>query len=121
MDFQISINSKILNLQELDDLLKSPLLQKQKNINIEISRGKSEYRSIPGPILISIIGAGGAAIGALIAGLLQIVKQSLTKTIVLETRDRRLEVPASTTSEELDILIKKLEMMDDQRVNIKII
>ena len=68
-------------------------------------------------VLIATITAVSSGLGILLTGLLQIVQEKRAGKIVMYSKGGdRLEVPAGTSSEELDVLIEKLNKMGVERI-----
>jgi hypothetical protein len=72
-------------------------------------------RGLDPTILVAIVGATGTAVGALIAGLLQLVNGKKDEKIVLRTSSgMTIEFPANLSSKRLDEMINKLKQLEDE-------
>ena len=116
---EIQIAAENLSSTKLRGLLESTLQPLNTNLTMEIKKSKVKVRGIDPAILVAIVGTLGTALGALITGLLQVAQQTAAKKIVLQSQSgQRLEVPAGISPEELDNLIEKLKVLDDNIVKI---
>ena len=71
--------------------------------------------SIDPTVLVALIGTGGAALTALIQGILQILTPK--QTLVLRGKSgRSLEVPASTSKEKLLELVDTVKELDVEEI-----
>jgi hypothetical protein len=110
MEKRIKIISESLPIHRIKKLLEAETGWNNSEVSLLV---KSRLRSSIDPaIMVAIIGATGAGLAALISGLLQIVKNSSVKKFVFVGRHRRLEVPADTPLEEIDILLQKVTKLD---------
>ncbi len=76
-------------------------------------------RGIDPAVLVALVGAGGTALGALIAGVLRIAEMKGRPNIVLVGgKGIRIEVPADTSSEALDEYIIKAKALDLMEIEI---
>ena len=69
-------------------------------------------------ILVAVVSGASATISVLVTGLLQIVQLRSQKIVLQATNGRRLEIPANSSSERIQELIKILEQMEIKRIKI---
>lgn len=108
---ELEITSASKSPHELRDLLEAHLA---RNDSYGPFRVRVPTRNMPSDpaVVVAIMGAVGTVLGALIAGLLQVVQHYATGEIVLETEDgAKITVPRGTSLEEIDRLIEKLDKM----------
>lgn len=76
-------------------------------------------RAIDPTVLVALVGAGGTALGAIITGVIQLVKiklQGNAGVIIVQAADgRRVEIPANIPAEKLDVLIDKINNLGPQK------
>ncbi len=114
MEDYITIHSKQQEPEALEVLLTSELAQ-DADIRLEIRRS----RALETAVLIAIVGSVGAAVGALISGLLKITAQKGESKIVIQGRSgRKVEVPANTPDDKLAEYVKLAEQLDIERIEI---
>jgi hypothetical protein len=113
MEIQIEIDAGDKPLREVKDSLEAQGVLNESDVKLEMRTPKIKYRGIDPTMLVAIVGAAGAGLGALITGLLQIGKEIAARKIVLEAGGQKLEVPASTSPEQLDHLLEKLSQMSE--------
>ena len=101
--------------QQLDRILAGVQDSPEWNIGTHPSR----FRTVDPAILVAIVGASGAALGALVTGLLRIAQKKGTQKIVIQGRDgRRLEVPADTSTERIGELLQVVRGMDRPHIEL---
>lgn len=78
------------------------------DVRISASEGMRSVsaRSFEPTVLVALITASGAALGALLTGLLTLANQKRTQFIELKGTDWSVRVPASATSEEIETVVK---------------
>jgi hypothetical protein len=119
MEIQITLTAGRRNLQEVKAALESQPAVGASGTRLEIRERKTKYRAIDPNLLVAIVGAAGAGLGALITGLFQIGQQIAAKKFVLETHDgNKLEVPANTSPEKIDELLSKLRESDVKKITV---
>jgi hypothetical protein len=69
-------------------------------------------------ILVALVSGAGAAITALITGLLQLAQERRQRIILQATNGRRLEIPANTSPERIEELLDILRQMEIERIRI---
>lgn len=86
------------------------------NIELQVERN----REIATTVLVAVVGAASAAIGALIAGLFKVAAAKGAQRIILHGRSgRKIEVPADTPTEKISDLIESARELDVDRVVIE--
>lgn len=114
---EITIESSMLTEMEVKGLLEAQPEFCNSGIKLELRTQGVRYRGGPDPtVLVAIVGLTGSAISALISGLLQIVQQRTSKKIVIESGDRRLEIPVNTHLEKIDQYVEIMKQMDADRI-----
>jgi len=115
---EIKITSKEIPEGELRSLiLHSVAADAQSQFSIRDARVR--VRGLDAAVVVALVGASSAAIGALLTGLLQIAKQRSSGTITLQGSDgSRIDVPANTTPDKIDELIGKLRTISGPQIHI---
>jgi len=104
-----------LSISQFAELLKRQIKLNINNIVLEIRTPRRTLRGLDPSILVAIVGTTGTALGALISGILQVLKLTSMKKIVLQTKSgSRIEVPADISPKDLDILIQKIKKLDSK-------
>lgn len=117
MEMQIEISSETMPSINLKEYLEPQLSSIHSDVTLELRKAKARLRHVDPTTLVAIVGAVGTGLGALITGLLQIAKQSSANKIIIQSEDgARIEFPADMTSEEIDMLIKKMGKLNAQRI-----
>jgi hypothetical protein len=76
-------------------------------------------RGLDPTILVAIVGATGTGVGALVAGLFQLVNGRKGEKIVLRSSSgMTIEFPADLSPEKLNEMILKLKQLEDQKYQI---
>jgi len=113
---------KIASVEIAQDELQRLLVHRFGSNNAEsISiHGQSvRLRGGDATVLVALVSASSAAIGALLTGVLQIAKERCAGKISLQGNDgSRLEVPANIPPEKLDSLIETLRKLSEPRIHI---
>ena len=76
-------------------------------------RPELQFRSAGPDVLVAVVGASSAAIGALITGLFALLKQRQTKRIVIRDGDRSVEGPLELLEE--DYMNRLAELLGKMR------
>jgi hypothetical protein len=120
MKIEISINPEIISIKELKCQLETFSTQDSGLTHFKIIEQKIRFRSVDPTIVVAIIGAIGASLAAFTNALVSIAKKTQSRKIVLQSQNgSRLEIPADLKSEEIDMLIDKIQIMDKQKVRIE--
>jgi hypothetical protein len=115
---QIGITSDEIAEDELRQLLNQRLSRDVAH-NIVIQSGAPRLRGADPALIVALVSASSAAIGALLTGLLQIAKERCSGRITLQASDgSRVDVPANTSPERLDALIENIREMSQPRLHI---
>ncbi|MBZ9938975.1 hypothetical protein LB518_21945 [Mesorhizobium sp. BR1-1-16] len=110
---EIIVESRVCSSAKIEQLLEAAL---HEGVSLA-RRGGAAKRGADPSLLIALVGAGGAALGALVAGLLDIAEQARAARIILVgVNGRRVEVPATVSPAELDLFIAKAAELDVERV-----
>lgn len=111
MSSKIQIISRSIRPADIKNGLEKFERWESRDIQFELQSPSTQLRTGLDPtVLVAIVGAAGTGMGALITGLMQFLNQNAQKKIVLQTKDgTRLEVPANTPVEKIDLLLKKLQ------------
>ena len=114
MEIQIAVTSNSKPIEELKKSLETQLDPSGSDVKLELRTPKKKYRSIDPTILVAVVGAASAGLGALITGLLQVGQQMAARKIVLEGQGgSKLEVPANTSFEKIDQLLERVNQMGE--------
>lgn len=114
MEIVIALNSRSKPAAEIKESLEQQLTPAASDVQLELRTPKVKFRGLDPNVLVAIVGAAGAGLGALITGLLQVGKEMAARKIVLEAQGgQRLEVPADTPMEKLDQLLERLKQMNE--------
>lgn len=114
MEIVIALNAKSRPAAEIKDSLEQQLAPAASDVRLELREPKVRYRGLDPNVLVAVVGAAGAGLGALITGLLQVGQQMAARKIVLEAQGgQKLEVPADTPTDKLDLLLDRLSRMNE--------
>ncbi|MDQ3819860.1 MAG: hypothetical protein M3362_19605 [Acidobacteriota bacterium] len=114
MEIQIAVTSNSKSIEEIKESLENHLAPGGSDVKLEIRTQKVKYRSLDPSVMVAIVGAASAGLGALITGLLQIGQQMAASKITLESQSgAKLEVPANTPSDKIDHLLDRLSQMGE--------
>jgi hypothetical protein len=115
---EVSITSFQISADELQELL-GQRLSARVRCDISIQPGTVQVRGVDPRVVVALVSASSAAIGALLSGLLQIAKERCSGKITLQGNDgSRVEVPANTSPEKLNALIENVRQMSSPRVHL---
>ena len=114
MEIVIALNSRSRPAAEIKESLERQLTPGAADVQLELRTPKVKYRGLDPNVLVAVVGAAGAGLGALITGLMQLRNQMAARKIVLEAQDgQKLEVPADTPMDKLDQLLERLGRMNE--------
>lgn len=114
MEIVIALHSKSRPAAEIKESLEQQLAPVASDVQLELRTPKVKYRALDPTVLVAIVGAAGAGLGALITGLLQVGQQMAARKIVLEAQGgQKLEVPADTPVDKIDHLLDRLSRMNE--------
>ena len=115
---EICITSTEIPQAELKELLLYRL-EATASDQISILPRPVRLRGPDSTVVVALVSASSAAVGALLTGLLQIAKERSSGRIILQANDgSRVEVGADTPSEKLDELVEKVRTMSQPRIHI---
>lgn len=118
---EIVIDSSQISKQQIKDCLEGQPEWSQSTVNLEIRKSPLRLRGIDPNVLVALVGVIGIGLGALITGLLRIVENTKTRSIVLQGKGKagkRLEIPVDTPPEKIDWLIEKVKEMDIEHIQL---
>lgn len=114
MEIVIALNSRSKPAAEIKESLEQQLAPAAPDVQLELRAPKVKFRGLDPNVLVAVVGAAGAGLGALITGLLQLRQQMGARKIVLEAQGgQKLEVPADTPLDKLDQLLERLDRMSE--------
>ncbi|HWS55874.1 MAG TPA: hypothetical protein VN228_17170 [Pyrinomonadaceae bacterium] len=114
MEIVIALNPRSKPAAEIKESLEQQLTPAAADVQLELRQPKVKYRGLDPNVLVAVVGAAGAGLGALITGLMQLRNQMAARKIVLEAEGgQKLEVPADTPMEKLDQLLERLNRMNE--------
>jgi hypothetical protein len=118
MNVKITISSHKYSHEEIKSVLaKQNVLDASWKLQNQPSGMSS--RGLDTTILVAIVGATGTGVGALIAGLFQLITGKKDEKIVLRTSGgMTIEFPASLSAKRLDEMIDKLKQLEDEKLHI---
>lgn len=120
MEIVIKSSEEIAAPAEMKKYLESLPAIKSNDLTLLLGKSKTRLRGIEPTVLVAVVGATGAGLGALIAGLFQFLQRRSAKTIIMQTASgERLEFPADMKSEEIDLLIEKLKNLDMRKITLE--
>jgi len=110
LEIKIILNSEDIGQMEFKELLKKQLALNNINVVLEIRKNRPILRGIDPTILVALVGTLGTGLGALITGILQVLKQTAMQKIIIQTENgSKFDIPADMSPEKLDILIEKIK------------
>lgn len=77
------------------------------------------FRAVEPSILVAVVGAGGTALGALLAGVFKLLESGASERVVIQGRNgRRIEVPAGCNQAELERYLDAARELDIDRIQL---
>jgi hypothetical protein len=102
----------------LKELLTSEL-PNAPGVTLEIRKEPVRVRGVDGSVLVAVVGSAGAALGALVAGLLRVATGTRSRTILIESRDgRKLQYPADLPPEKVRELLAIIAELDAPTIRV---
>jgi len=87
------------------------------DIALELRPGPSLFRAPDPLVLVAVISASGAVVGALIAGVLSVARQTKSRTVTLRGRTgRSIEMPADTPPSKVQEYVALAKDLDLDRI-----
>jgi hypothetical protein len=115
-NYEISISSDKYSHEQIRNILKNNDTPWQIH---EKKPGNRSRGSVDPTILVAIVGATGTVVGALIAGLFQLVSGKKGEKILFRSSNgATIEFPANLSPKELDEKIGKLKQLEDDKYKI---
>jgi hypothetical protein len=114
--FELSISSHKYSYEQIQNILKrdDSSLQTYKKKAGGHSRG-----SLEPTVIVAVVGATGTVVGALIAGLFQLINGKKGEKILFRSsQGATIEFPANLSPHELEEKIQKLKHLDDDKYQI---
>lgn len=117
MDIHITSNS--FKPDELIRKLESAPGCESPDVTLILRKKKQVFRTLDPTVLVAIISAASAGLGALVTGLMGIAKERKAKIIVIQDKEgRRLEVPVDYSKEEIQALLEVMRQMESAKIEI---
>lgn len=114
--YRVKIESNFLLSDQLYLLLQSEL-NDGEGVELKVVKPKINTRAGDVSVLVAIVGAVGAALGALLTGLLKISEQKKAKSIIIVGKSgRRVEAPVDLPPERLRELIELCHELDIEKI-----
>lgn len=114
---EIRISTELLSSRELKEHLEGHLEPAQ---DVELELRRRTTRSIDPEVLVALVGAGGAAIHALIVGIFQVLSAKQGQKIVIQgSNGRRVEATGQRSAEEIEDLVRQAREIDAQRIIVR--
>lgn len=83
-----------------------------------IKKGAGPFKSLETNVVVAIVSASSAALGALITGLLNVAAQGRSKKIVIERNGTRIEVPVDCPAEKVKEYVELLKELDIVKIEV---
>lgn len=113
----ITITSEEFSPDNLIVMLEGMPGWQPQNVQLALQKKEQAFRTLDPTVVVAIITAASAGLGALLTGLLSIAKETKSKVIVLQDKDgRRLEIPADTPTEKIQELMEVVRQMEKPRI-----
>jgi hypothetical protein len=114
---RLTILSETMNTETLAIALRGHLSEVLEPFQLFSEPSGLRLRALEPSVLVAIVGASGATVGALITGLLNMARERKQESFVIQSKSgAKLEVPAGTSQETISMLIQKIREMDEPRV-----
>lgn len=120
IDTEIVIECRVLAADALLRLLTAQRDWGGVGVRFSLRGSGAEFRGLDTTVLVALVGVSGTAVGAIISGLLQVLKETHTQKVVLQAKNgRRIEVPATMPQDQVDQLIAKLDALEGVQLRIE--
>jgi hypothetical protein len=120
MIVEIKVESPDISLGQLKHSLEVKELLSEHDITLELRKSVASKRNIDPSILVAVVGAAGAGIGALITGIFAVINKKKTMYIEIHFADGGMvKAPADINDEELDMLIEKAKRREIELIELK--
>jgi len=117
---EIFIASKEFRNDDLIQRLERSPDWSSREIRLLLRKSDQEFRTIDSTVLVAVVSALGAGVGALISGLLNIAKESKTNKLIIKDKNgRTLEIPAEYPMEKVKELVQILREMETAKIEIE--
>lgn len=116
---QIQIMTELIAAGELKSTLEDQLAGTE-GVALEIRESEAAVRGVDPTILVALVGAGGTAFGALLAGIFKIMEAKYARKIVINgSQGRRVELSGEFTKEQVDELVRQAREIDVEQIYIR--
>ena len=115
--FEISIGSSKYSREQIKNIVKN--IGEKEPLKIHELEAGARSRGMDPTVLVAIVGAAGTGVGALIAGLFQLISGKKDERIVFRSSSGiSIEFPAHLSARELDEKIQKLKQLEINKCQI---
>jgi len=115
---QITIISQKYSAEKIEATLKN-LRGQDFSWKLQKPGGGIRSRGLDPTVLVAVVGATGTAVGALVAGMFQLISGKKDERIVLRlSNGASIEFPADLPPKKLDEIINKIKALDDEKYQI---
>lgn len=116
---QIEIMTELVATGELKSTLEDQLAGTE-GVALEVRESEVAVRGVDPTVLVALVGAGGTALGALLAGIFKIMEAKYAKKIVISgSQGRRVELTGEFTKEQIDELVRQAREIDAEQIYIR--
>lgn len=92
-------------------------LPPDSDVELRVAASETNTRSLDPTVLVAIVGSSGAALGALIAGLLKVAISVKSRKIIIQGPDGvRVEVPTDVTTAQLMAVIDATQTLREGQI-----
>jgi hypothetical protein len=113
----LQISSSHLSSEQLKPLLEAHL-QAEPSISLLLRSPTTRFRDPNAAILVAVIAGSSGALGALIAGIFAIARESRSHRLVLQGKDgRRIECRSDLSTERIEELIELAKKLDEPSIH----
>ena len=116
---QIQIMTELVAASELKSTLENELAGTE-GVALELREFESAVRGVDPTVLVALVGAGGTALGALLAGIFKVMEAKYARKIVISgSQGRRVELKGEFTEEQVSELVRQAREIDAEQIYIK--
>jgi hypothetical protein len=114
MEITIAANPRVISALDLKEFLERRPDWKSAGVRLSTRKATARTRGLEPTLLVAVVGAAGAGLGTLIAGLFQVLREKSAKRIVIQAANgKRMEFPAGLSEADINMLVEKLQMLDE--------
>ena len=120
IEFDIHLPNGWFVAEKISEELNNTFGNTNEDIQLQSHASDDQFRMADVALLVALVSAGGAALGAFVSGLFSIIQTGVAQRIVIQKGDLKVEIPANAKKADLDKAVETLRQLEGQKLELHI-